>query len=113
MSTATIVEFSGEIINATLVNGILIEWDEHGCETVELVKMKSLIESKHQKIPFYDCNLTTPGYFLLGRMLLLKTSKIRAWRESEDERTEKGISNEQQQKRSRAAKILESHFNLR
>lgn len=50
-----------------------------GCETVELVKMKSLIESKHQKIPFYDCNLTTPGYFLLGRMLL-KTSKIRAWR---------------------------------
>lgn len=30
MSTVTIVEFLGEIINATLANGILIEWDELG-----------------------------------------------------------------------------------
>lgn len=77
------------------------------------MKMKSLIESKHQKIPFYDCNLTTPGYFLLGRMLL-KTSKIRAWRRVRMREQKKALATSSSSREaSRAAKILESHFNLR
>lgn len=73
---------------------------------LELVKMKSLIESKHQKIPFYDCNLTTEA-----DISLLTSSEcytyywkwVKSWNWSEQK---KALAAKQQQQRKYSNPIL-------